>query len=62
MSYRIECSVLMKDLLSRKCTHALTNAWPGLPVNPNPNPVPAVQYGMELHDTAAVPWHLYNGQ
>ena len=37
-----------------QCTCAPTHARPGLPVNPNPYPIPAVQYGMELQDTAAI--------
>ena len=35
-------------------THAPTHARPSLPVNPNPSLTPAVQYGMALHDTAAM--------
>ena len=34
-------------------THSMTHARLGLPVNLYSIPVPAVQYGMELYDTAA---------
>ena len=40
--------------------HAPTHARPSLPINPNPNPTPDVQYGTELHDTAAQGCYTYS--
>ena len=41
-------------VVSYATSHALTHAWPSLPVNPNPNPTLPNLWTLRLHDTAAI--------